>query len=74
MFPKKAYEVDYNGWRIEGNVFDFEFNVYDGQWKVFSATRLKSTESYALDFTDSDNALTGLLLFIAIAAMNHPAD
>ena len=69
---KPKYEVDFNGWRVEGNFLGWEYQVYlDGSPVIhISKEVLRWGDTYVLDFANPSDELMGLLLVIAIDAAN----
>jgi uncharacterized protein YxjI len=66
------YEVDYNGWRVEGDFLGWEYDVYDGCSVAchISKQLLHWGDTYVIDFQNPADELQGLLLVIAIDAAN----
>ncbi len=71
-FLHPRYEVDFRGWRVEGNMMGWEYDVYDGCSSVVHISKkiLSWGDTYALEFADPADELDGLLLVIAIDAAN----
>ena len=69
---KPKYEVDFNGWRAEGDFMGWEYDVYSGCSSVIHITKelFHWGDTYVIDFTNPDDELMGLLLVIAIDAAN----
>ena len=58
------YEIDYNGWRVEGDFLGWDYDVYN------SKQLLSWGDTYAIDINDPADELDGLMLVIAIDAAN----
>lgn len=69
---KPKYEVDFNGWRVEGDFLGFEYDVYSGCSSVIHITKewLHWGDTYVIDIANPADELMGLLLVIAIDAAN----
>lgn len=70
LHPK--YEVDYKGWRVEGDFLGWDYDVYDGCCVAchISKQLLHWGDTYVIDFANPADELEGLLLVIAIDAAN----
>lgn len=66
------YEVDFNGWRAEGDFLGWEYDVYSGCSSVIHITKewFHWGDTYVIDIMDPADELMGLLLVIAIDAAN----
>lgn len=71
-FFKPKYEVDFNGWRAEGDFFGWDYDVYAGCSSVIHITKelFHWGDTYVIDFADPADELMGLMLVIAIDAAN----
>lgn len=71
MFKPK-YDVDYNGWRIEGNFMGWDYDVYDGSHAVMHISKelFRWGDTYVIDIMNHEEELMGLMLVIAIDAAN----
>ncbi|MBE5934447.1 MAG: hypothetical protein E7262_01475 [Lachnospiraceae bacterium] len=70
-FFKPKYEVDYNGWRVEGDVMGWNYDVYEGN-RVVATIRKKLmswTDSYEVDIRQAEDELSALILVLAIDAV-----
>lgn len=66
------YFVDYKGWEVDGDLLGWNYRVtYAGQ-EVLSIYKeaFNWTDTYAMHYHDPANELPGLLLVIAIDAVN----
>lgn len=66
------YEIDFNGWRVEGNFLGWDYDVYSGCSTVIHISKeiLSWGDTYVIDIADSNDELMGLMLVIAIDAAN----
>lgn len=70
-FLKPKYNIDYNGWHIEGDFFEWDYSILS-QGGQNIATVFKQlfnlTDTYIIDVNDSQDALCALMLVLAIDA------
>lgn len=71
-FFKNNYEVDFKGWKVEGDYTGWNYDVYDGDELILNISKKLFTwgDTYVLDFMDEKDEIDGLLLVIAIDAAN----
>ncbi len=71
-FLKPKYDIDYNGWHVEGDFFGWDYDVYDGEQAILHISKqlFRWGDTYVLDFAKPEDELLGLLLVIAIDAAN----
>ena len=69
---RPKYEVDYNGWRAEGDFVGWNYDVYCGCSSIIHITKeiLHWGDTYVIDFSDPADELMGLLLVLDIDAAN----
>lgn len=69
---KPKYDVEYNGWRAEGDFMGWDYDVYAGCSAVVHITKelLRWGDTYVIDFADPADEIMGLLLVLAIDAAN----
>ncbi len=70
-FFKPKYNIDYKGWRVEGNFAEWDYNIYDMRGKTIAFVTKKIfnwTDTYLIDVDDPNDALTALMLVVAIDA------
>lgn len=70
LHPK--YDVDYNGWRVEGDFLGLDYDVFEGCSSVMRISKewLHWGDTYVIDFVNPGDELMGLMLVIAIDAAN----
>ena len=75
-FFKPKYEIDYNGWRVEGDFLGWDYDVYSGCSNVIHISKelFQWGDTYVIDFSNPADELDGLLLVIAIDAANCSQD
>ena len=75
-FLKPKYEIDYNGWRVEGDFPGWDYDVYSGCSRVvhISEELFHWGDTYVIDFSDPADELDSLMLAIAIDAANCSRD
>lgn len=70
-FFKPKYNIDCNGWHVEGNFFEWDYNIIDSQGRsvaTVSKELFNWTDTYVIDVDDPQNALCALMLVLAIDA------
>jgi uncharacterized protein YxjI len=70
-FFKPKYDIDYNGWHIEGNFWEWDYTILDENGRivaVISKELLHLSDTYAIDIGDPDDALMVLMFVLAIDA------
>ena len=68
---KPVYNIDYNGWHVEGDFFEWDYHVLDALGicvATVSKELFKWTDTYVIDVNDSKDALSALMLVLAIDA------
>lgn len=70
FFP--AYDVDFKGWHCEGNLFGWDYRVMQGDMEVMTISKewLTWGDTYILRYQNPANEMPGLLLVLAIDAVN----
>ncbi len=71
-FLTPRYSVDFCGWDVEGDFFEWDYEVTHGSRKVMTISRELLTwgDTYTLRFDNREDEIPGLLLVIAIDAAN----
>ena len=72
-FFTPKYDIDYNGWRIEGDFLGWDYNVISPSGSVvahISKELLHLTDTYAIDIADPSDEIDVLMLVAAIDAAN----
>ncbi len=70
-FFKPQYQIDCNGWHVEGDFFEWDYQVVDrGNTQVAKVSKqlFHLTDTYVIDVRDSEDALCALMLVLAIDA------
>lgn len=70
-FFKPRFSVDFNGWYIEGDLFEWDYSVWDGSGRAVASVSkqlLNWTDTYVIDLRDPADALCALMLALAIDA------
>ncbi len=75
-FFTQKYEVDFNGWRVEGNLFKRGYDVYDGCNVIIHISKkwLQGGDTYVIEFANPEDELMGIMLVIAIDVANCQED
>lgn len=70
-FLKPKYNIDYNGWKVQGDFFEWDYNILNQSGiriaKV-SKELLRLTDTYVIDVVNPGDALCVLMLVLAIDA------
>lgn len=71
-FFKPRYDVDFMGWRAEGDFLGWDYDVYSGCSSIMHISQqpLRWGDTYIIDFENLADEIAGLLLVIAIDAAN----
>lgn len=70
-FFKPAFNIDYNGWHIEGDFLEWDYTILNQSGStvaVVSKQPLNWTDTYVIDVRYPQDALDALLLVLAIDA------
>ncbi len=65
------YNIECNGWRVEGNLFEWDYEVVDSCGRRIASVSkqlFNFTDTYTIDVVNSDDALCVLMLVLAIDA------
>ena len=68
---KPAYNIDFNGWHVEGSFLEWDYSVIDAAGREvaqISKELLHLTDTYVIDVNDPQDALCVLMLVLAIDA------
>lgn len=68
---KPAFDIDYNGWHVEGNFFEWDYRIVDMSGRcvaTISKEIFNWTDTYVIDVYNSEDALGVLMLVLAIDA------
>lgn len=70
-FFKPAYNIDFNGWNVEGNFLEWNYSIKDASFQTIAYVDKQVwnwTDTYTIEVFDPDNALYALMLVLAIDA------
>ena len=70
-FLKPRYNIDFNGWHIEGNWTEWNYSITDGAGRtvaIISKELFHMTDTYVLDIANPGDALHVLMFTLAIDA------
>lgn len=70
-FFKPQYDIDYNGWHIDGSFMEWDYNITDSYgYNVASISKeiMHLTDQYVIDVADEQDALIALMFVLAIDA------
>lgn len=66
---KNVYSIDFNGWRIEGDLLETEYQIYNGMGymiAVMSKEVLNQKDTYRVKITNPKDELYVLMMMVAI--------
>ena len=67
----QEYDIDFNGWHVEGDFFEWDYQVYSaGRMIMHINKELAWGDKYVIDIADPADELMGLMLVVAIDAAN----
>lgn len=71
-FFSQKYDIDFNGWHVEGNFFEWNYDVYSGGRKIIQINKewLAWGDTYTIDIENPADEWMGLMLVVAIDAAN----
>lgn len=69
-FFKPRYRLDFNGWRVQGDFFGWEYDVFWGDERIMHASKQiwNLTDTYVIDVAKEENVLYSLMVVLAIDA------
>ena len=70
-FFRPKFNIDYNGWHVEGNWFEWDYIILDsGNQTVANISKqpFNFTDTYVIDIRNSNDAVYALMLVLAIDA------
>ena len=70
-FLKPKYNIDYNGWKVQGNFFEWDYYILNQSGiQIAKVTKelLRLTDTYVIDVINQGDALCALMLVLAIDA------
>ena len=68
---RPKYHIDYNGWQVEGDWFEWDYRILDGVRRPVATVSKELwnwTDTYVIDVYDPQDALYALMLVLAIDA------
>ena len=71
-FFKSKYDIDFNGWYVEGNFMGWDYDVYASGSPIIHISKqlFNWGDTYVIDFANPQDELMGMLLVVAIDAAN----
>ena len=70
-FIKPKYHIDYNGWMIDGDLFEWNYTILNGTFQSVASVAKELwnwTDTYVIDVLDPNDAIYALMLVLAIDA------
>ena len=74
---RPSFDIDCNGWYIEGDWMEWDYRIYDNsgnQIAYISKELFNWTDTYIIDVRDPANAVTVLMIALAIDAEKEERD
>ena len=68
---KPMFDIDYNGWHVEGDFWEWDYDILNlGGQKIAQVSKqlFNWTDTYVIDVWDSQDALSALMLVLAVDA------
>lgn len=68
---RPVYDLDFNGWHMEGNLFEWDYRIMDATGRIvakISKELMNWTDTYSIDVANSEDALTVLMIVLTIDA------
>ena len=68
---KPKYNIDYNGWHIDGSIMEWDYNILDQRgYSVASVSKelFHMTDTYVIQVNEPEYALDALMFVLAIDA------
>ncbi len=70
-FFKPRYNIDCNGWHVEGDFLEWDYSIVDASGRVVASVTKELfnwTDTYSIEVEDPQDALYALMLVLAIDA------
>lgn len=70
-FLRPVFNIDFNGWRVEGNYFEWDYQILNGYGECVATVAkqlFRWTDTYEIDVCDGADPLAALMLVLAIDA------
>lgn len=70
-FLRPSFNLDYNGWRVEGSFMEWDYAIVDGSGSQVAAVSKELfhwTDTYVIDVADERDTLYALMVVLAIDA------
>ena len=70
-FFKPKFNIDYNGWRVEGDWFEWDYSIVNSEGYGVAYVKKEIwnwTDTYSIDVRDQRDTLYALMLVLAIDA------
>ena len=68
---RPSFHIDYNGWQVQGDWFEWDYRILNSSGipvASISKELLNWTDTYVINVQESQNALSALMLVLAIDA------
>ncbi len=70
-FLRPKFVVNYNGWEVEGDFWDWSYSILSGNTKVATIAKefLRMSDVYSIDVLNEENLLQVVMVVLAIDAI-----
>lgn len=68
---RPVFDIDFNGWHVEGNFFEWDYNVRNSSGAVVAMVSkqiFNFSDTYVIEIANNSDALSALALVLAIDA------
>ena len=76
-FFKPVFNIEYNGWYVEGSFWEWDYEIFDVMGNcvaTISKEPFNWTDTYVIDVNEKRNSLHALMLVLAIDAEKDSRD
>ena len=75
-FFRPSFNIDCNGWHIEGDWWEWDYGIYDGRGQLVATVskEMAWTDTYYIDVVNDADVVTALMVVIAIDAEKDNRD
>lgn len=70
-FLKPKYNIDFNGWKVEGNFFEWDYTIKNSNGQdiaTISKELFNLTDTYVINVANPSDGISALMLVLAIDA------
>ena len=70
-FFRPNFTVDHNGWSVDGDFWEWDYSIFDSDGSVVATVSkelFRMTDTYVIDVINEEDALSALMVVLAIDA------